>query len=98
MSVLCFMLSDNVVVDFKRNIQQHQRDFFGNTTLFFSVSAFNSQSGYITDATVAVLLGFLFFIVPAYGPSKKYGILVMSLKISIWYKNMHFEFRKIHIG
>lgn len=33
----------------------------------------NSYSGYITDATVALLLGLLFFIVPAYGPQKKYG-------------------------
>uniref|UniRef100_A0A3Q1JEG3 Solute carrier family 13 member 1 n=1 Tax=Anabas testudineus TaxID=64144 RepID=A0A3Q1JEG3_ANATE len=37
---------------------------------------FPNQSGYITDATVAVLLGFLFFIVPAYGPSKKYEAMI----------------------
>uniref|UniRef100_A0A671UIA2 Solute carrier family 13 member 1 n=1 Tax=Sparus aurata TaxID=8175 RepID=A0A671UIA2_SPAAU len=31
------------------------------------------HSGYITDATVALLLGLLFFIVPAYGPSRTYA-------------------------
>lgn len=31
------------------------------------------QSGYFTDANVALMLGLLFFIIPAYGPSKKYG-------------------------
>ncbi|XP_034541079.1 solute carrier family 13 member 1-like [Notolabrus celidotus] len=36
-------------------------------------SLFPHHSGYITDATVALLLGLLFFIVPAYGPSKTYG-------------------------
>uniref|UniRef100_A0A674N8S0 Solute carrier family 13 member 1 n=1 Tax=Takifugu rubripes TaxID=31033 RepID=A0A674N8S0_TAKRU len=36
-------------------------------------SLFPHYSGYITDATVALLLGLLFFIVPAYGPQKKYG-------------------------
>ncbi|XP_073327838.1 solute carrier family 13 member 1 [Pagrus major] len=32
--------------------------------------------GYITDATVALLLGLLFFIVPAYGPSRKYEAMI----------------------
>uniref|UniRef100_A0A087YFL5 Solute carrier family 13 member 1 n=1 Tax=Poecilia formosa TaxID=48698 RepID=A0A087YFL5_POEFO len=35
-------------------------------------SLFPHHSGYITDATVALLLGFLFFIIPAHGPDKKY--------------------------
>ncbi|KAM8751155.1 solute carrier family 13 member 1 [Acanthopagrus schlegelii] len=34
------------------------------------------HSDYITDATVALLLGLLFFIVPAYGPSRKYEAMI----------------------
>uniref|UniRef100_A0A671UJP3 Solute carrier family 13 member 1 n=1 Tax=Sparus aurata TaxID=8175 RepID=A0A671UJP3_SPAAU len=34
------------------------------------------HSGYITDATVALLLGLLFFIVPAYGPSRTYEAMI----------------------
>ncbi|KAK2842771.1 hypothetical protein Q5P01_012971 [Channa striata] len=37
---------------------------------------FPQQSGYITDATVALLLGVLFFIVPAYGPSRNYEAMI----------------------
>uniref|UniRef100_A0A8D0AMT0 Solute carrier family 13 member 1 n=1 Tax=Sander lucioperca TaxID=283035 RepID=A0A8D0AMT0_SANLU len=36
-------------------------------------SLFPHHMGYITDATVALLLGLLLFIIPAYGPSRKYG-------------------------
>uniref|UniRef100_A0A4W6DT07 Solute carrier family 13 member 1 n=1 Tax=Lates calcarifer TaxID=8187 RepID=A0A4W6DT07_LATCA len=36
----------------------------------------HSNSGYISDATVALLLGLLFFIVPAYGPSRKYAAMI----------------------
>ncbi|TWW75394.1 solute carrier family 13 member 1 [Takifugu flavidus] len=39
-------------------------------------SLFPHYSGYITDATVALLLGLLFFIVPAYGPQKKYVSMI----------------------
>ncbi|XP_029009342.1 solute carrier family 13 member 1 [Betta splendens] len=39
-------------------------------------SLFPQPSGYITDATVALLLGFLFFMVPAYGPSRKYEAMI----------------------
>uniref|UniRef100_A0A7N8WI99 Solute carrier family 13 member 1 n=1 Tax=Mastacembelus armatus TaxID=205130 RepID=A0A7N8WI99_9TELE len=39
-------------------------------------SLFPHQKGYITDATVSLLLGFLFFIVPAYGPSRKYESMI----------------------
>ncbi|XP_023180354.1 solute carrier family 13 member 1 [Xiphophorus maculatus] len=39
-------------------------------------SLFPHHSGYITDATVALLLGFLFFIVPAHGPDKKYEAMI----------------------
>ncbi|XP_049430174.1 solute carrier family 13 member 1 [Epinephelus fuscoguttatus] len=39
-------------------------------------SLFPHHSGYITDATVALLLGLLFFIIPAYGPSKKYEAMI----------------------
>ncbi|GLD61735.1 solute carrier family 13 member 1 [Lates japonicus] len=39
-------------------------------------SLFPHNSGYITDATVALLLGLLFFIVPAYGPSRKYEAMI----------------------
>ncbi|TKS73849.1 Solute carrier family 13 member 1 [Collichthys lucidus] len=39
-------------------------------------SLFPHYSGYITDATVALLLGLLFFIVPAYGPSRKYEAMI----------------------
>ncbi|XP_008287800.1 solute carrier family 13 member 1 [Stegastes partitus] len=39
-------------------------------------SLFPHHSGYITDATVALLLGLLFFIVPAYGPSRKYEAMI----------------------
>ncbi|KAJ0029307.1 hypothetical protein NQD34_004304 [Periophthalmus magnuspinnatus] len=34
------------------------------------------NSGYITDATVALLLGVVFFIVPAHGPYKKYDTMI----------------------
>lgn len=43
----------------------------------------NSYSGYITDATVALLLGLLFFIVPAYGPQKKYGTTTGQIMSSV---------------
>ncbi|XP_020490586.1 solute carrier family 13 member 1 isoform X1 [Labrus bergylta] len=39
-------------------------------------SLFPHPSGYITDATVALLLGLLFFIVPASGPSQKYETMI----------------------
>ncbi|XP_071316272.1 solute carrier family 13 member 1 isoform X2 [Trachinotus anak] len=39
-------------------------------------SLFPHHSGYISDATVALLLGLLFFIVPAYGPSRKYEAVI----------------------
>ncbi|XP_068578835.1 solute carrier family 13 member 1-like [Cebidichthys violaceus] len=39
-------------------------------------SLFPHHSGFITDATVALLLGLLFFIVPAYGPSRKYEAMI----------------------
>uniref|UniRef100_A0A3P8TJY2 Solute carrier family 13 member 1 n=1 Tax=Amphiprion percula TaxID=161767 RepID=A0A3P8TJY2_AMPPE len=39
-------------------------------------SLFPYHSDYITDATVALLLGLLFFIVPAYGPSRKYESMI----------------------
>ncbi|XP_040894397.1 solute carrier family 13 member 1 [Toxotes jaculatrix] len=39
-------------------------------------SLFPHHSGYITDATVALLLGLLFFMVPAYGPSRKYESMI----------------------
>ncbi|XP_039988251.1 solute carrier family 13 member 1 [Xiphias gladius] len=39
-------------------------------------SLFPHHSGYITDATVALLLGLLFFIAPAYGPSRKYEAMI----------------------
>ncbi|KAM7002338.1 solute carrier family 13 member 1 [Tautogolabrus adspersus] len=39
-------------------------------------SLFPHHSGYITDATVALLLGLLFFIVPGSGPSQKYETMV----------------------
>ncbi|KAM7415337.1 hypothetical protein PAMA_019930 [Pampus argenteus] len=34
------------------------------------------QSGSVTDATVALLLGLVFFIAPAYGPSRKYEAMI----------------------
>ncbi|XP_075326972.1 solute carrier family 13 member 1 [Odontesthes bonariensis] len=40
------------------------------------VSLFPNHSDYITDATVALLLGLLFFIVPAYGPVRKYEAMI----------------------
>uniref|UniRef100_UPI0037E8941C solute carrier family 13 member 1 n=1 Tax=Semicossyphus pulcher TaxID=241346 RepID=UPI0037E8941C len=39
-------------------------------------SLFPHHSGYITDATVALLLGLLFFIVPAHGPSRKHETMI----------------------
>ncbi|XP_042266729.1 solute carrier family 13 member 1 isoform X1 [Thunnus maccoyii] len=39
-------------------------------------SLFPHHSGYITDATVALLLGLVFFIIPAYGPSRKYEAMI----------------------
>ncbi|XP_022620255.1 solute carrier family 13 member 1 [Seriola dumerili] len=39
-------------------------------------SLFPHHLGFITDATVALLLGLLFFIVPAYGPSRKYEAMI----------------------
>uniref|UniRef100_A0A3Q2QYT4 Solute carrier family 13 member 1 n=1 Tax=Fundulus heteroclitus TaxID=8078 RepID=A0A3Q2QYT4_FUNHE len=39
-------------------------------------SFFPHHSGYITDATVALLLGLVFFIVPAYGPDRKYEAMI----------------------
>ncbi|KAM4554427.1 solute carrier family 13 member 1 [Fundulus diaphanus] len=39
-------------------------------------SLFPHHSGYITDATVALLLGLIFFIVPAYGPDRKYEAMI----------------------
>uniref|UniRef100_A0A3Q3JXF7 Solute carrier family 13 member 1 n=1 Tax=Monopterus albus TaxID=43700 RepID=A0A3Q3JXF7_MONAL len=44
--------------------------------LFFPVLTFSSHRGYITDATVALLLGLLLFIVPAYGLSRKYEAMI----------------------
>uniref|UniRef100_A0A3P8NA15 Solute carrier family 13 member 1 n=1 Tax=Astatotilapia calliptera TaxID=8154 RepID=A0A3P8NA15_ASTCA len=37
-------------------------------------SLFPHKSNYITDATVALVLGVLLFFVPAHGPSRKYGV------------------------
>ncbi|XP_029378217.1 solute carrier family 13 member 1 [Echeneis naucrates] len=39
-------------------------------------SLFPDHSGFITDATVALLLGLLLFIVPAHGPSRKYETMI----------------------
>uniref|UniRef100_A0A8D0DD52 Solute carrier family 13 member 1 n=1 Tax=Sander lucioperca TaxID=283035 RepID=A0A8D0DD52_SANLU len=39
-------------------------------------SLFPHHMGYITDATVALLLGLLLFIIPAYGPSRKYEAMI----------------------
>ncbi|KAG7521873.1 solute carrier family 13 member 1 [Solea senegalensis] len=39
-------------------------------------SLFPDHLGYITDATVALLLGLLFFIIPAYGPSRRYEAMI----------------------
>ncbi|XP_038562885.1 solute carrier family 13 member 1 [Micropterus salmoides] len=39
-------------------------------------SLFPHHKGYITDATVALLLGLLLFIIPAYGPSRKYEPMI----------------------
>uniref|UniRef100_A0A8C7X8J9 Solute carrier family 13 member 1 n=1 Tax=Oryzias sinensis TaxID=183150 RepID=A0A8C7X8J9_9TELE len=39
-------------------------------------SLFPNQSGYFTDANVALLLGLLFFIIPAYGPANKYEAMI----------------------
>ncbi|XP_034444084.1 solute carrier family 13 member 1 [Hippoglossus hippoglossus] len=39
-------------------------------------SLFPHHSGYITDATVALLLGLSFFILPANGPSQKYEAMI----------------------
>ncbi|XP_035499407.2 solute carrier family 13 member 1 [Scophthalmus maximus] len=39
-------------------------------------SLFPHHSSYITDATVALLLGLSFFIIPAHGPSRKYEALI----------------------
>ncbi|XP_054632296.1 solute carrier family 13 member 1 isoform X2 [Dunckerocampus dactyliophorus] len=39
-------------------------------------SFFPHHSGFISDATVALLLGLLFFLVPAYGPSHKYETMI----------------------
>ncbi|XP_013863407.1 solute carrier family 13 member 1 [Austrofundulus limnaeus] len=39
-------------------------------------SLFSHQTGYITDATVALALGLLFFIVPAHGLHKKYESMI----------------------
>ncbi|XP_074533856.1 solute carrier family 13 member 1 [Halichoeres trimaculatus] len=39
-------------------------------------SLFPQHSGFITDATVALLLGLLFFIVPAYRSSEKYETMI----------------------
>ncbi|XP_038157072.1 solute carrier family 13 member 1 isoform X1 [Cyprinodon tularosa] len=39
-------------------------------------SLFPHHPGFITDATVALMLGLVFFIVPAYGPDRKYEALI----------------------
>uniref|UniRef100_A0A1A7ZGK4 Solute carrier family 13 (Sodium/sulphate symporters), member 1 n=1 Tax=Nothobranchius furzeri TaxID=105023 RepID=A0A1A7ZGK4_NOTFU len=39
-------------------------------------SLFPNHSGYMTDSTVALMLGFLLFIIPAYGPSRKYEAMI----------------------
>ncbi|XP_035769351.1 solute carrier family 13 member 1-like, partial [Neolamprologus brichardi] len=39
-------------------------------------SLFPHKSNYITDATVALVLGVLLFIVPAHGPSRKYESMI----------------------
>ncbi|XP_028287727.1 solute carrier family 13 member 1 [Parambassis ranga] len=39
-------------------------------------SLFPGYTNYITDATVALLLGLLLFILPAYGPSRKYEAMI----------------------
>ncbi|XP_051916370.1 solute carrier family 13 member 1 [Hippocampus zosterae] len=37
---------------------------------------FPRHAGYVTDATVALVLGVLFFLVPAHGPSRKYESMI----------------------
>ncbi|XP_061698724.1 solute carrier family 13 member 1 isoform X13 [Syngnathoides biaculeatus] len=39
-------------------------------------SFFPGHSDYVTDATVALVLGILFFLVPAHGPSRKYESMI----------------------
>ncbi|XP_038123788.1 solute carrier family 13 member 1-like [Cyprinodon tularosa] len=39
-------------------------------------SLFPDHTGYITEATVALVLGLLFFIVPTHGPDKKYEAMI----------------------
>ncbi|XP_042352426.1 LOW QUALITY PROTEIN: solute carrier family 13 member 1 [Plectropomus leopardus] len=39
-------------------------------------SLFPEHSAYITEATVALLLGLLLFIIPAYGPSRRYEAMI----------------------
>ncbi|XP_035769352.1 solute carrier family 13 member 1-like [Neolamprologus brichardi] len=46
-------------------------------------SLFPHKSNYITDATVALVLGVLLFFVPAHGPSRKYGGKYES-GLSLW--------------
>ncbi|KAL4004035.1 hypothetical protein ACER0C_003748 [Sarotherodon galilaeus] len=45
-------------------------------------SLFPHKSNYITDATVALVLGVLLFFVPAHGPSRKYGKLNMFFSLN----------------
>uniref|UniRef100_H3CYI4 Solute carrier family 13 member 1 n=1 Tax=Tetraodon nigroviridis TaxID=99883 RepID=H3CYI4_TETNG len=49
-------------------------------------SLFPQSAGHITDATVALLLGLLFFIVPAYGPRRKYESMISwkEFEESMW--------------
>ncbi|XP_041795555.1 solute carrier family 13 member 1 [Chelmon rostratus] len=46
-------------------------------------SLFPHQSSFITEATVALLLGLLFFIVPAHGPSRKYEAMITWEEFSV---------------
>ncbi|XP_061749644.1 solute carrier family 13 member 1 [Nerophis ophidion] len=39
-------------------------------------SFFSHHADYVTDATVALLLGLVFFLVPAYGPSRSYETMI----------------------
>ncbi|XP_076588526.1 solute carrier family 13 member 1 [Chaetodon auriga] len=46
-------------------------------------SLFPHHSSFITEATVALLLGLLFFIVPAHGPSRKYESMISWEEFSV---------------
>ncbi|XP_070828221.1 solute carrier family 13 member 1 [Chaetodon trifascialis] len=47
------------------------------------ISLFPDHSDFVTEATVALLLGLLFFIVPAHGPSRKYESMISWEEFSV---------------